>query len=150
MIGIRNFTSVEIDHFFLEKIIQEVLKGEGIRDEVELSVAIVGPGRMREINKRYKGRNRITDVLAFPETEIIFQGLKIGPKKKVKGLGEIIICTRAVKKNAKRFNVSFENELARVLIHGILHLLGYTDETDTERGEMRQKEDFYLSKLKIK
>ncbi len=149
MIGIRNFTSVEIDYSFLEKIIKEVLKGEKIKGEVELSVAIVGPGRMREINKRYKGKNRITDVLAFPETEIVFQGLKVGPKKKIRGLGEVIICSKVVKKNARRFNVSFENELARVLIHGVLHLLGYIDNIDEKREEMRQKEEFYLSKLKI-
>ena len=149
MIGIRNFTSVEIDYSFLEKIIREVLKGEGIKDEVELSVAIVGPGRMREINKRYKGKNRITDVLAFPETEIIFQGLKVGPKKKIRGLGEIVICSRAVKKNARRFNETFKREFSRVLIHGLLHLLGYKDETEREKEEVRKKEDFYLSKLKI-
>ncbi len=148
MIGIRNFTSQKISEEFLERVIKEVLREEGINGEVELSVAILGPGRMREVNKRYRGKNRITDVLSFPETEIVFQNLKIGPKKKIKGLGEILICPRAVKKNAKRFNVSFEEELKKVLIHGVLHLLGYNHEQPEDEKRMREKEENYLLKIK--
>ena len=147
MIGIRNFTSVNIDKNFLKRVIKKVLKGEGIKDEVELSVAILGPGRMREVNKRYRGKNRVTDVLSFPETEIIFQGLKIGPKKTMRGLGEILICPRVLKKNAKRFNTSFKEELVRVLIHGTLHLLGYSHEEKKDQEIFQQKEKEYISKV---
>lgn len=125
MIEINNLTTNPVDEEFLKKIIEKVLEGESAswrKKEANLSIVLVGQGRIRELNKRYRGENRVTDVLAFPNQEL--------------GLGEIVICLREVKKNAKRFSSTFEKELARVLIHGILHLLGY----DHEKSEKTAKE----------
>lgn len=146
MIEINNLTTNPVDEDFLKKIVSIVLKGEKIVREVELSIALIGPGRMRKINRRYRGKNRVTDVLAFPESKILLEKFKVGVVKKVKGLGEIVICLREVKKNAKRFNLSSEKELSRVLIHGMLHLLGYEHEKAEEAKKIKEKEDFYLSK----
>ena len=146
MIEINNLTTNPVDEDFLKKIVSIVLKGEKIVKEVELSIALIGPGRMRKINRRYRGKNRVTDVLAFPESKILLEKFKVGAAKKVQGLGEIVICLREVKKNAKRFNSSSEKELARVLIHGTLHLLGYDHEEAKEAKKIKEKEDFYLSK----
>lgn len=138
MIEINNLTTAQIDEEFLKKIAQKVLEGESAirqlaerKEESNLSIALVGQGRIRELNKRYRGKNRATDVLAFPNKET--------------GLGEIVICLREVKKNAKKFSSTFEKELVRVLIHGILHLLGY----DHKKGEaqakkMEGKQNYYL------
>ena len=95
----------------------------------DLSIALVGQGKIRALNKKYKGKNRATDVLAFPGD----------------GLGEIVICLREVKKNAKRLGFTFEKELVRVLIHGILHLSG-CDHEKSEKGakKMADKENYYL------
>jgi probable rRNA maturation factor len=137
-IEINNLTTNPVDEEFLKRVAEEVLVKEhpfkeGV-PEGNLSIALVGQGRMRKLNKKYRGKNRVTDVLAFPDSEL--------------GLGEIIICLREVKKNAKRFGTPFEKELARVLIHGILHLLGYDHEkSETEAEKMRKKEDYYLSKI---
>jgi len=120
MIEINNLTTVSIDEEFLKKVAEKVLEGEKAKGE--LSIALVGQGRIRELNKKYRGKNRVTDVLAFPSN----------------GLGEIVICLREVKKNAKRFGSSFEKELATCLIHGILHLLGYDHE------KMEEKQKYYL------
>ena len=146
MIEINNLTTNPVDEDFLKKIVSIVLEGEKIVKEVELSIALIGPGRMRKINRRYRGKNRVTDVLAFPESKILLGKFKVGAAKKVQGLGEIVICLREVKKNAKRFNSSSEKELARVLIHGTLHLLGYDHEEAKEAKKIKEKEDFYLSK----
>jgi len=121
MVEINNLTTVSIDEEFLKKVAEKVLEGEKAKGE--LSIALVGQGRIRELNKKYRGKNRVTDVLAFPSN----------------GLGEIVICLREVKKNAKRFGSSFEKELATCLIHGILHLLGYDHE------KMEEKQKYYLS-----
>lgn len=76
------------------------------------------------------------------------QKFKVGPTQKIQGLGEIIICLSEVKKNAKKFNSSFEKELNRVLIHGILHLLRYDHEkSDEEARKMEEKEKYYFSKI---
>lgn len=168
MIEINNLTTASVDEDFLKKICQEVLRGEkkenkdlstqaealnalSARRSVEmntkcsLSIALVGQGRMRKINKRYRGKNRITDVLAFPESRVLLEKFKVGPVQKTQQLGEIIICFREVKKNAKKYNTTFEKELARVLIHGLLHLLGYDHEkSETESEKMRRKEESYI------
>lgn len=140
MIEINNLTTNPVDEDFLKKTAKIVLEKEK-RNNSNISLAFVGQGRMREINKRYRGKNRATDVLSFPESKVSFNKFKIGPTQKIDGLGEIIICLREIKKNAKRFNSFFERELAKVFIHGILHLLGYDHE------EMQEKEKYYLSKV---
>jgi len=168
MIEINNLTTVSVNEETLKRIVNEVLKGEKIKQEIELSIAFIGSGRMRKLNKKYRGKNRVTDVLAFPESEILFEkfsafvkdyggpseasreGGKIGPKKKIRGLGEIVICLREVKKNAKRFSTSFEKELANVLIHGLLHLLGHDHEKEKEAKEMERKQSHYLKSINYK
>jgi len=66
-------------------------------------------------------------------------------------LGEIVICLREVKKNARRFNSTFKKELVRVLIHGILHLLGYDHEKlEKEAEKMEEKENYYLSQINFR
>lgn len=148
MIEINNLTTVEIDEKFLKKVAKKVLK-EGDEEGSNLSVAIIGPGRMRELNKKYRGKNRVTDVLSFPGSKALSEKFQVGPLKKMEGLGEIAICLREVKKNAKRFGFVFEEELARVLIHGILHLLGYNHEKNEKKAkEMEEKQNYYLKIIK--
>lgn len=148
MIEINNLTTLQINEEFLKKVATIVLESESAsrrKKEVDLSVALVGQGRIRKLNKRYRGKNRATDVLAFGENEIPNSTPKI--PKTIKGLGEVIICLREVKKNARRFGSTFEKELGRVLIHGILHLLGYDHEESEEKAQkMKKKEEYYLSR----
>ena len=147
MIEINNLTSDSIEKSYFEKIVKFVLKEEGKKDE-DLSIALVGQGRMRVLNKRYRGKNRVTDVLSFPESKVLLEKFRVGPSQKIKGLGEIVICLREAKKNAKRYKSSFKKELALLLIHGILHLLGYDHEKDEkEAKEMEEKQERYLSKV---
>ena len=141
MIEINNLTTNPIDEDFLEKIAKFVLEGEG-KGESDLSIALIGPGKMRKLNKRYLGKNRATDVLAFGQTS----RYKVKDVKyKTQDLGEIVICLREVRKNAKRFKSSFEKELTRVLILGILHLVGYDHEKNEKKAKkMEEKEKYYL------
>jgi len=137
MIEINNLTTIPLDENFLKKVAEEVLEKEleiSKYRNIDLYIALVGKGRIRELNKKYRGKNRVTDVLAFPEREI--------------GLGEIIICIREVKKNARRFSSDFKTELSRVLIHGILHLLGYNhEESEKMAKKMMEKQEYYLAKV---
>ena len=135
MVEINNLTFTPIDEKFFKKLAHNVLKGEG-KKNFELSIALVGQKRIRRLNKQYLGRDYSTDVLSFPGS------------KEINFLGEIVICSQEVKKNAERFNLVFKKELARVLIHGILHLLGYEHEKSLKQaGEMREKEDYYFKKM---
>jgi len=131
MIEINNLTTNPVDEVFLKKVAKMVLEGEN-KEKVELSIALVGQGRMRELNKKYLGKNRATDVLAFPYNDS----------------DEVIVCLREVKKNVKRYKTTFEKELSEVLIHGILHLLGYDHKKGEKEAEkMREKENYYLLKI---
>ncbi len=145
MIEINNLTENKIDEARVKKIIEEVVKGEKADAQAEVSVAFLGPGRMRKLNKQYRKRNKVTDVLSFPEIEVPFEKFKIGRPTKHQGLGEIVICLREVKKNARKAETDFKQELAQVLIHGTLHLLGSDHEKSTEQAkEMEAKEKKYL------
>lgn len=148
LVEIRNLTQSEIDEALVKKAVEAVLKAEGAENG-EVSIAFLGPGRMRKLNKTFRGKNKVTDVLAFAEEKIPFEGFRIGRPEKVRGLGEIIICPRELKKNEKRFKAGFDQEMARVLIHGVLHLLGYDHEQTEEKAkEMENKEEEYLKQIK--
>lgn len=88
---------------------------------------------LHKINLEHLNHDTYTDIITFNycEEDVISS--------------DIFISIDRVKENAKTFNVSFKDELDRVIIHGILHLLGYNDKTDDEQEEMSLKEDFYLS-----
>lgn len=136
MIQINNLTGNPIDEDFFKKVAKIILEEElGISQfqKTDLSIALVGQGRIRELNRRYGGKNRPTDVLAFSNRNM--------------GLGEIIICLKEVKKNAKKYGFTFKKELTRILIHGLLHLLDYSHEKKVEIKKMEKKENYYLSKF---
>jgi probable rRNA maturation factor len=90
---------------------------------------------LHKINVEYLNHDTLTDVITFPYAE----GKTIE--------GDIFISMDRIRENAKSFEVEFEDELYRVMIHGTLHLLGYLDKTAEEKSQMTQKEDEYLSKL---
>ncbi len=147
MIDINNLTTNPIDESFIKKIAKIVLKEEE-KEKSNLSIAFIGQGRIRALNKKYRRKNRVTDVLAFPEPKALLEKFKTELPQKIQRLGEIVICFREVKKNAKRFKSTFKEELARVLIHGILHLLRYDHEkSEREAKKMSEKEEYYLSKI---
>lgn len=89
----------------------------------------------KELNNKYLGHDYATDVLTFPFDE----GDNV--------CGEIYLDSTVVMENATRFEVSLEEEYERMIIHGVLHLLGYDDATDKERAEMKALEDKYLKLL---
>ena len=86
-----------------------------------------------EKNKTYLQHNSLTDIITFNYSD----------KHNISG--DVFISIDRVKENALLFSESFENELKRVIIHGVLHLLGYKDKSKKEKTIMRNKEDFYLS-----
>lgn len=130
-VEINNLTTVPVNENFLKTAAERVLTKEKGK-KLELSIALVGQSRMKELNKKYRRKNRVTDVLSF-----IYDNS-----------GEVVICLSEVKKNAKIFNSKFEKELTKALIHGILHLMGYDHEKGEKQAkETRRKEDYYLSRL---
>lgn len=168
MLEIHNFTQNEINESFLRKVTEKTLKITAakknmpglLKKETEISLAVVGEGRMRKLNKFYRGKNRATDVLSFDNKSVLpylakaFPRLKKGedmffanPPDKVKRLGEIVICYPCAKKQARRANNSLEKELTVLLIHGILHLLGYEHAKNVEKAKEMEKMEMEVLKL---
>lgn len=137
-INFRNLTTNELSEGFFKEVVEKVFVEEKIKD-AQLDIAIVGPARIRALNKKFKRKNKVTDVLSFPV------GFKPRPSFY---LGEVVVCYQVVKKQAHRAQVPEKKHLSRILIHGILHLLGYDHEKSKEDEIlMFSKEDKILNLL---
>ena len=90
------------------------------------------------MNIKHLNQDYFTDVITFDYS------------KDMSLIGDVFISTERVKENAKLFNVSFNEELFRVIIHGVLHLCGFKDKTKEEKAEMRSKENNFLSLINWK
>lgn len=99
----------------------------------ELSYIFCSDDYLHQINLEYLNHDTYTDIITFNYCE----------ENHVSG--DIFISIDRIKENAITYKTSFENELNRVIIHGVLHLIGYNDKTDEQQNEMTAKEDFYLS-----
>ncbi len=99
----------------------------------EVNVIFCSDPYVLDVNRKYLGHDYYTDIITFDycEGEVIS--------------GDLFISVDSVKDNASFYGASFDEELHRVIVHGILHLIGYDDGTDEEKKTMREKEDCYLS-----
>lgn len=101
----------------------------------EVAYVFCSDARILEVNKEYLGHDYFTDIITFDYTE----EQKIG--------GDIFISLDTVRRNAEEYGVTFENELMRVMIHGVLHLTGQGDKTKAQFKEMKDKENKALAML---
>ena len=97
-----------------------------------LNFLIVSDKRMIHFNKTYLNHDYSTDIITFDNSE----------NKKISG--DIVISIERVKENSKKYKVKLEDELRRVMAHGLLHLLGYDDKNEKEKKRIRKKENYYL------
>ena len=93
---------------------------------------------LKEINAQYLGHNTYTDIVTFNNNP-----------SKGELEGELYISVDRVRDNAKTFKSDFQSEMHRVIIHGVLHLIGFNDKSKREKAVMREKEDTYLSLLNL-
>ena len=127
MIEINNLGKSSLQNKFLEKITKVILKGE--KSKLILSIVLVNKNKIKELNKKYRKKNRPTDVLSFLYSE---------------QEGEIVLCSEIIRENAKKFSSTFKKELKRILIHGVLHLFGYShEESKIKAKKMQEKENYY-------
>ncbi|MGW7927636.1 rRNA maturation RNase YbeY [Staphylococcus xylosus] len=117
-------------------------KQENIEEEAELSVTFVDKDEIQEINKMYRDKDKVTDVISFAleEDEPEITGLDM-PRV----LGDIIICTDVAKEQADNYGHSFERELGFLALHGFLHLLGYDHMNEQDEKEMFGRQEQILN-----
>jgi probable rRNA maturation factor len=139
-------SKVEIDLSRTRQVLQTILELLEIEDK-EVSILFVDDEGIRKINRDYLGRDKPTNVISFSMSEGEFGD--VNPSI----LGDIIISTETAKRDAESHNIPFDDEIDFLLIHGLLHLLGYDHETtDSDAELMKEKEKelfFRLHKYNI-
>jgi probable rRNA maturation factor len=119
------------------------MRAEGCPSSSEASVAVVSDRLIRALNRRYLGRDRATDVLAFPQAPRKPPGQGAGGL-----LGDVVVSAERAAAQAPRYGQTVERELELLVIHGVLHLLGYDDTTPRSRARMRRREREILISLR--
>lgn len=104
--------------------------------EVEVCIALVGDTRMRRLNRTYRNKDRTTDVLAFAYREV---KPDVAPL-----LGDVVISIPAARRQAKACSHSLDEEVLRLLIHGVLHLAGYDHERSRQQARRMQRKETEL------
>ena len=131
----------------LRALALEVLAAEDLPSGTEVSVVLVGPEEMRRYNERFMKREGPTDVLAFPLEHLHpGQRVAVSPNGPPLNLGDVFICPKVVKENAGIAGVDYSDELSLMVVHGILHLLGYDHFDDREAEAMERREAELLAR----
>ena len=164
LVEVYNATRVAVDEEAVAALVDRVLVAEGVRD-AEVSVEFVGERRIRDLNREHRGKDQVTDVLSFPledfddgpdewdEDDVEYEpddedgraaaaddaadGGEAGPPRL---LGDVVICARQALRQARADGLPEAFELAVLLVHGALHLLGHDHETDAGQMALRQAE----------
>lgn len=120
----------------LSDLARHALDQEEVDDDAELSVLFVGSDHIRRLNQRFAGDDYATDVLSFPMMEDDDDSLL---------LGDVVICPQVAQSNAEQLGHSIDTELETLLVHGILHLLGYDHDNDEDKKRMDHRMEEILT-----
>jgi probable rRNA maturation factor len=138
------------DAGWLQKIVEATLNAENAPPSVEISLVITGQERIRELNREYRGADRPTDVLSFSLSEEKAgeePASFIGPPDGLLHLGEVIISYPQAAIQAREQGHSVNREIAVLIIHGVLHILGYDHEEPEGETAMQNREKQVLAGL---
>lgn len=158
----------------LRGMAREMLRGLGCHKDAELSLLLTDNEGIRALNRRYLDRDRPTDVLSFPMMEgrkrgsgggkgfchmpppiQAFKGRHSTPDTGIRGqashipvlLGDVVISIEKARKQAEELGVTMDEELSRLLVHGILHLFGFDHEKSSKEAQRMKKEEERLLKI---
>jgi len=149
-VSIEPNLNVFLDESWLQKIAIKALEAEGITSSVEMGLVITDSKTIQKLNRNYRGDDKPTDVLAFhmiPDTSQEPEQPFVGPPDGVHHLGEVVISYTQAVKQAQEQGHTVEQDLALLIVHGVLHLLGCNHEHPQESQRMRAKENDILRRL---
>lgn len=136
----------DIDLEAVKKIACEIMTQEKLPDNAELSLVFCDDDTIKDLNNNFRGKNEPTDVLSFPMTQNKFVNFE--PETIL--LGDIVISLDTALKQAKELKHSLTTEITFLLIHGILHLIGFDHINEDERKVMLKRESDIFTKLNSK
>ncbi len=141
-----------------EEVIIAVLTEECFSENVEVSLTLVSEEEIQRLNKEFRDKDAVTDVLSFPmlefdgtqvPTDLMISEDMLNPDTKEILLGDIVICTDRVLSQAAEYGHSQKREYAFLIAHSMLHLLGYDHMEEQERQEMEEKQRAILEHIHI-
>lgn len=151
-----NLYDLNADEFEIAaQVVNEILRVKCISaDDVDIDITVVDDDTIRELNRENRGIDKATDVLTFPNVDIVmpfnlgdYDEYELNPETGALILGEIIIARGVMVANATEYGHSVVRECAFLVTHGMLHLLGYDHIDEADRVEMRQNEEEILNNL---
>lgn len=128
---VANEQELPVDELRVSSLARHTLALEDADDGAELSILLVGADHIQELNERFAGNDYATDVLAFPMNEDEDEGPLI--------LGDVYICPGIAKANAQRLGHSVTAEVDELVVHGLLHLLGYDHQRADDKARMDRR-----------
>jgi probable rRNA maturation factor len=119
--------------------------------EVSLSMTLCGKTKIRSLNKQYRQKDYVTDVLSFP----VYENLRPDKKPKEKNLtqmdlGDLVICKEKAFSQAKEFEITYEQEIVHLAVHGFLHLIGFDHEISSKEEKLMEAHESELVGLVYK
>ncbi|MDT8715319.1 rRNA maturation RNase YbeY [Clostridium sp. 19966] len=144
----------------LNQVINLALKEERVNCKTQISVVLVDNDEIKELNKEHRKIDRVTDVLSFPmldyEEGKVFKECYEGKDFDISYLdgeelvlGDIVLSLEKAEEQRKEFGHSFVREMSYLVVHSVLHLLGYDHMVEKDKERMRKREEEILSKYKI-
>ena len=140
---VRRKSGARPDRRTLRQVCEAALGGEGVTGQVVLTLTLVDDDEIREINRRHRNIDRPTDVLSFP----LVDGTDAFalPPGAPRELGDVVVSYPRAVAQAEEYGHSVERELAYLVIHGVLHILGHDHHVPAEQAIMRAREEAALS-----
>jgi probable rRNA maturation factor len=136
-IVIQSAVRMRLDQEVLRRLAREALRAEGVAAPAELSVLFTDDRTIKQLNRTYRSTNAATDVLSFAQDEV-------ADTKRARHLGDVVISLETARAQAAEHRILLRDEVAHLLVHGILHLLGYDHERARDAAVMRTREDALL------
>lgn len=143
----NTFTDEQLNE--LKQLIKFTLKQEKFSSHCEVSLSFVTDERIRQLNKQYRHIDEPTDVLSFPLIDLNKESIEQVDQNKPLSLGDIIISIDRAHEQKERYGHSFKREISFLVVHGLLHLLGYDHDTEEKEKEMFKKQEEILGAFKI-
>ena len=131
-------SKIAVQTGFLRDVVTKALRLQGYRTAPDVSIALVDDGYIQMLNREYRAVDQPTDVLAFPMDS---------PDGVEPSLGDIVISVERARDQARQFQHPLRREVALLTVHGLLHLLGYEDETEAGASAMWSKQKELLEQI---
>ena len=137
--------------------LEKAMEGFVVSDvDIAIELLFVDEEEIQRLNRETRNMDKVTDVLSYPSLDDIKgqpllqeeHPFEIDDEDNLV-IGSIVICTKRAQEQAEEYGHSYERELHYLIVHGIMHCLGYDHMTEEERAEMREKEEYILNKLGI-